>query len=441
VSYFQFILYTIEHWASILLWSFVYMTLFFVIFKKRVIARQFDPFHIVFAFNLGTSYGIVTSLYQNNEITDRLFLFVIASSVILTISLMFFFKLKHKISFAIYKKLLQPEGSGKLEFGFLIITYALLSVLIVSLTGLGAFTETNRFEQAKGLGQFVRILDLFRLIILAYLAVRLVKYKTMWSKKKFVLHYCIIIFFLIFSSLLSGAKFAMLEGLYAISTAVYAAGYKLKLGVVKSVLILLSATVFAIFVLSLNIRGDDDATGLYSETSNPVLDRFANRVLSNGDSYFMSLPNQVIDELPKDNFFIRFLSQIAGISLTSKIVGYNAGDLSVGRAMLLYHDPTNNISGGPVSHYDLFAYVYFGSFAFLFIIAVAYLLSGIHNAVKKAGDNIFFISVCSALWVRCLQMIIEPPAGFAYIFDTLLIIGGIKLLFGIIRSFPLNKVN
>jgi hypothetical protein len=292
-------------------------------------------------------------------------------------------------------------------------------------TGLGALTDSSRFEQARGFGVFIRVLDLFHLIILAYGTILVLKNEINWIKKYSIIFGLTI--FLIFSSLLGGAKFAFLEGLYVIAVSIYAYGKSIKLSLTSFILLMSFATAFALLVLNLNARNDISDTGVYNDDGNQLVQKFAARILANGDSYYGSLPNNVIDNLKVDNVFIRFIAPVIGISQMSKIVGYNVENYSVGRAILLFHDPGNDVSGGPVSHFDLFAYVYFGWFGIVFIVIMVVLVTSISNAIKKAPSNIFYISVLSALWVRCLPILLEPPMGFAYIFDAILLIFSIKL--------------
>ncbi|MEJ7826553.1 MAG: hypothetical protein WKF91_00095 [Segetibacter sp.] len=426
----EFILFTIEHWPALLCWSIFFMVLLFIPFINLVPAKVYDPFHIFVAFNFGIGYGVVASLYQYGYINNRLFFIIMGYGLLFNTVIYLLLKRPLKLAPIFYKHVFMPFGNGRIEFILLVSIYTIFSLLMLTQTGFGALVDTNRFEAAKGFGMFVRILDLFRLVILAYWVINIFRsYRLGKSKKRFYTQFCLLILFLIFSSLQSGAKFAFIEGVYVMLVALYAMKIDLKINFIKAFFILLTSTVFALFVLNLNLKNSEsDSTGVFSDEGNIVSQRFLYRIIGNGESYYLSLPNEVIDQIQTDNLFVRFASQIIGISLLSKMMGYNVGDYSVGRALLLYYDPENDIAGGPTSRFDLFAYKYFGIFAFVFIILIAFILSGIANALKKAPQNVFYISVLSALWFRALYTLIEPPAGIAYIFDTIILIFSINSL-------------
>lgn len=437
MTHVEFIFFVLEHWVPLVLWSLGFMVSLFLIFRKVVPAKIYDPFHIVVAFNCGSAYGVVTSLYQYDYINTRLFSMVMISLVLL-LGLVFVFLKKRVILFPhAYKLFLMPVGNGRSEAIVISVLYTFFALLLIASTGFGAFTDTNRFEQVKGIGFIVRFLDLFRLILLGLYMLYIFKIvRPQNNRIKTAAHWLLLAVFLLFTSLLSGAKFAMLEGMYVMFVCLYTSGQRIRMTLFRVVLLLISTVGFAMAILALNIKNKPEAEEtLYSDKGNVVAERFMHRILSNGETYFMSLPGGIIDQVQRDNAVVRFASQILGMSLTSRIMGYNVVDYTVGRAVLLYHDPGNEISGGPTSRFDLFGYVYFGKFFFVYILAIAVLLASIANALKKAPQNFFYISVMSALWLRTLQVLIEPPAGIAYFVDTFLIIFVIKVMVIATKSF------
>jgi hypothetical protein len=432
----EFINFTIEHWMSLLSWAIFYMFLLFYIFKNIVPAKKYDPFQFYVIFNLGTGYSVLTSLFQFGHVDIKIFLILVLFAFVLITSLYYFLVSPIPVVKKLIKFCFSPVRKGKVEIYIVCIIYIILSVLILLSSGLGALADSNRFEQARGYGVFIRVLDLFRLIILAYLGLNFVK------QKKSVLSYfqlIILAFFLLFSSLMGGAKFALLEGLFVIAVAIHKFKGEIKISPFLTTSIIALATGFALLVVSLNSKNDDNLVGVYDDQTNVLVQKLVARILANGDTYYGSLPNQVYSKLETDPVWVRFLSPIIGVTQTSALVGYPVENYSVGRAILLYHDPSNDVSGGPVSHYDLFSYVYFNVFGILFILFLSFIIAQIafYLSISK---NIYFLSITSALWTRCLAMLLEPTVGLAYVLDTFILISVVKVIAFIVYNLP-KKIN
>lgn len=436
----EFILFSFEHWLSIVLWSFLFVSALFFIYRKLVPGGSYDPFHLFVAINLGTAYAVVFSLYQFGEISNRIFVMILSYAFVLFVSLYVF--LKYKVSIkqlnSFFRAILTPKSSGYVEMIVIIGVYFVLSVFLINSSGLAAFTDTNRFEQAKGVGAFVRVLDLFRLIIIAYFTISIFD-KRKNSEVSNTKHYsklALLFFFVVFSSLQNGAKFALFESLFTMLIALKAKNIPVKINFYKVALVFAISTVFALVVLSIGLKRDVDADkGLYTETSNPLLDRFIFRILSNGDMYYLSLPNDVIDKIDKDNVAVRIGAQVFGNTPMSKLLGYNVSNYSVGKSILLYHDPNFELAGGPVSHIDLFSYIYLGYFGYLFTILVAYMIFSVAHSISNANNSTFYAAILSAMWLRCLAVLIEPPVGIAYVIDILVIMMLINLFGFFVRKF------
>jgi hypothetical protein len=436
----EFILFSFEHWLSILLWSITIGSILFLVYRKLVPAGLYDPFHLFVAINLGTAYAVVFSLYQYGQISNRLFIMILSYAIVLFVSLYIFFRLRISIKElnTFFRRIMTPQSSGKIEIGVIVVVYFIVSVYLVSRSGLGAFTDTNRFEDAKGVGAFVRILDLFRLIIIAYFTIIIFTRHILGKRNKILLYFrlTLLIVFILFSALQNGAKFALFESFFTMIVALKASRIPIKFNLIKVGFIFVLSTFFALIILSLSLSKDTEGDkGLYTETSNPVIDRFIFRILSNGDMYYLSLPNDVIDNIEKDNVLVRIGAQIIGNTQLSNILGYDVSKYSVGKSILLYHNPNFEFAGGPVSHLDLFSYIYLGHFGYLFVILVAYLIFCVADAITSHNNSFFFSALVSATWLRCLAVLIEPPVGIAYVLDIVIIIFFINLFGYIFRGF------
>jgi hypothetical protein len=170
-----------------------------------------------------------------------------------------------------------------------------------------------------------------------------------------------------------------------------------------------------------------------------VVDKLFLRLLSDGDMYYLSLPNGVIDDIQTDNVIVRFTSQVFGNSLTSKILGYDVSRFTVGKAIQVYHHESLDVSGGPVSHIDLFSYKYFGFiFGTVFIILLLKYYKVLSDKIQVLRDQLileynqisaFNLSIFASLWMRSLPILMEPPVGIAYVIDFFILILFLKVIF------------
>ena len=237
---------------------------------------------------------------------------------------------------------------------------------------------------------------------------------------------------------LNGAKAAFIFALITIVLAIRASGNKFKISFIKGVILLSIATFFAIIGLYINLVNNNmESSGDEQHIKGVpiVAEKFIHRILANGNQSYMSLPNDVIEQIKTDNILIRLLTPIIGTSQMSRIVGYPANDLGVGRQIILYYTDMD-VAGGPTSHFDLFSYVYFGLGGIIFVIFLGYILGSINKLLTISYQkSIFYIALIATLWIRSMAVILEPAVGLAYIFDVIII-----FFFLHIFVFMLSKV-
>lgn len=422
----DFFVYALENWLNILLWIIFFFILLYIAVRRLAVGGIFDPIHFVYTFTFGTKYAIVCSLYFNGLISNYLFSVIVVFGIAFYISLIYSSKLKQPIINNLFS-LLVPKNNAYLEFKFIFIIYVLVAVYIISHIGFGFFAKTNRFDNNKGFGAFVRITNALGTFIIAYLSiVYYERYKRLKRNDlKQYLHYLLLFIFIVFFVILNGAKAAFIFALMTIVLAIRASGNKFKINFIKGVILLSIATGFAILGLYINLMNNNIETsseGQYINGVPIVVEKFIHRILANGDQSYMSLPNDVIDKIKTDNIYIRLLTPIIGISQMSKIVGYPANDLSVGRQIILYYDDDMDVAGGPTSHFDLFSYVYFGLGGIIFVIFLGYILGSINKLLTISYQkSIFYIALIATLWIRSLAIILAPDVGLAYIFDVIII--------------------
>ena len=415
-----------------LAWMVLCCAVLYLAIQKLAPAGYLDPLHFYFTFTFGTSYGIIVGLYHLELVSDFIFYTIFGYAVLFILSLRFFTLRSSRQLYKFVSFLMIPKGQGVGEFYALVIVYLFLLAFLMIQIGLGINADTNRFEQNRGFGAFVRIVDDVRVFIIAYLT--LVVCRRWASSRSLGLKYYLLIFIILIiavvSSAVNGAKFAMLEALYSSFVAIAIFYRKAKFRIIFAGGVFSVALVFALFVLSINLDKagfDKEAQPTYMPAGSVLVERLMLRVLGNADKYYLTLPNDVIDKLQTDAVWVRFLSPIIGSTLLSQKLGYTVNDFNVGRQALLYYSPDHTISGGPTSHFDLFAYKYFGVFfGWLWVVISAFIFACIITLSKMGKGNIYYSAIIATLWLRGLPMLLEPPVGFAYMLDVVIIFSFLK---------------
>ena len=418
----EFFLFTIDEWEIFLFLFIVCCFILYILTLRLSISGLFDPFHLTYTFTIGTKYAVLIYLYIYDLIDLYYFTLFSLYGIVFYLGLVYFSKkdknlIKTTINFLI------PKGAENIAFYFILLLFILVSLYIIYNIGFGLFAEANRFENNKGNGAFVRITDCFGIFIIAYISIMLYKkYEKNGYKSNFIsyLSYFGVFLFIIFFTILNGAKAIFLVCILTIivSISIYK-NKKINLGFFKGTILFTIATFFALAGLSLNLIINN-----YDVHINLVIQEFIHRIVANGNQTYMGLPNNVIEKIETDNIFIRIGMQIFGSGFMSNIVGYDTNNLAVGRQFLIYHAGTDDIvAGGPTSHFDLFAYVYFGPFfSIVFIIFLSYLIGSIKATSNYCNKkSIFYISLVTTIWIRGLSIILEPATGIAYITDIFIL--------------------
>lgn len=421
----DFFIYAIENWYLLGLWTVFFGFLLYFAVKKIAVGGIFDPIHLAYTFTFGTKYAIVCALYFSGYISNYLFFVVVLFGMSFYLALIYFSN-KKQIYFNKLFSLLVPKNNSHFEFKIIFLIYSFIALYIVSKIGFGFFASTNRFDNNQGYGAFVRITDVLGTFIIAYLSiVYYERYKRLKRNDlKQYLHYLFLFIFIIFFTILNGAKAAFIFALITIVLAIRTSGNKFKISFIKGTILLSIATFFAILGLYINLVNNNmesSGEGQHIKGVPVVAEKFIHRILANGNQSYMSLPNDVIEQIKTDNIFIRVLTPIIGTSQMSRIVGYPANDLGVGRQIILYYTDMD-VAGGPTSHFDLFSYVYFGLGGIIFVIFLGYILGSINKLLKISyKKSIFYIALIATLWIRSMAIILEPVVGLAYIFDVIII--------------------
>lgn len=409
--------------TEFLLWNLFCFVMLYIPLRRILKGGFFDPMFLVFVVGFSTNYAVVLFLFSNDLVSIELFLMVLVYAFLFILLFSVFTLRGANPFFRKYVNIVVNGGAGTSTFVLILSIYMVISAYLITQIGFGFFADSNRFENSRGFGAFVRILDLCSVFIISYGALYVAGRTVGYYK---LLGYLLISLFVLYSSIINGAKISVIFALITIVFSLKLEGYIKRVGFIKVILIGVFGFFFVLAALWVNLVNNDIEVTAESENISGVpvvVDRLFHRIVANGNTSYLLLPNNVIDLIEKDSALVRFLTPVVGITQMSRVMGYNVGDYSVGRQALLHYHRDVEVSGGPTSHFDYFSYVYFGYFGGLvFVSFLAYLLAGMGSAIiwkSKNTGNIYFSALLVTLWVRGVIVIVEPTVGLAYLFDAI----------------------
>lgn len=420
---------------------FLTLAVFFVLalyvsVRKITSAGYFDPLHFYWAFTYGTAYALVAGLYVLGHISLFYIVLVFSLGLLFVVAFRLFLLIPRSVTTECIIRICQPGFGVRSLLFILAVLYVFAVAYQISIIGFGMFAATNRFEQARGNGMIIRFLGAIVPFLIAGCAIFI--YKTSLNKKSlkdyFVLFFCIfsLFLFMVFNSILDGSKAAILTYTYAavLGVALYA-HKKPKFYFFRLSILFLLVLLFALLVQSIDLKNQDlkSSSVKYLPESLFPIERLIFRVIGNGDKYYLGLPDEKLEDIETDNFVVRFAAPILGSTNLSGLLGYNVNDYNVGRQILLQHTPGRESAGGPTSHFDLFAYKYFGLyFSWVWVVFSAFILAVIIKIRFFSCGNVFVAAIGAQLLLSGLPILLEPPIGVAKILDVLIIFGVIKVL-------------
>lgn len=406
---------------------------------RKTVGYVFDPFHFYYTFTFGTSYAIVIILYVHDLVSDFYFSFL----VIYAFLFLFCFVLTNSLSSRIrsssslfYRLTYTCERREGLLIKFLIFSYFLCASIYIGKVSTAVF-YSSRFEANRGLGGIVRIMDALRLIIAAWLFVYFLRTK----KKK---HLFGTILISLIGALLSGAKFSLLEQLYVIFVAGYIAERK-KIKITLSVFILfcILGVLLLFFVLTI-LSQTSVAIGYVNSQYIPgapvTVELLILRILANGDQYYLSLTNHILENISIQHPFLQMLANTFGNGLMSNLFNFDFANSDIGRQIWLNWYPDDPIMRGPANHFDLTGYVYFGYVGGMIFSCFVGVVLGKINVFKKkyVHSSAVAVAFISALYCRSLAIILNPSVGIAYIFDIFVFLVLIWIVASLCRGVSKN---
>jgi hypothetical protein len=411
------------------------LTIFLYRMTSRIAGGLSDPFHFYYAFTFGTSYAVVCLLAFKGYLSFPVTAMVLGYGLLFLVCYRSF----SRVSVSWTYRAVRLWSGGKTFFWLAAAIYTLIAITYVALAGF-AFLSESRFEANRGVGILVRIMDPLRLFIIGYLSIWIAQRK---NGRRFWIG-CGLVFFAILSSVLNGSKFALLESAYvaAVALAISLGKRSLPLKTIfwPAMLVLLLATGYALTQLLFNFKaantgGVEGRTGMAAPL---LLERFAFRIVSNGDMYYLGLPEPVFHALRVDHPLIQLFGPMLGGGAVSSLLNYDINNTDIGRQIVLYWDPSNALSGGPTNHFDLTAYVYFGPIlGTLFVIILALILAQI-NRLKQHRYSTVGCAAVAALYCRSLAILLNPATGLALISDIMVVFSLLSVLAWILNGVRVN---
>lgn len=429
----EFLNFAIENWLSLVPITIGCIAALWLSVRDKLVGKIFDPFTLIFVVAFGINYGIVVFMFFKGLLDGILFGTLALYAVALIAMFRWGSSLKSKpVIFRYLAYVGRPQLSSAV-FTACALIYATLSLVIFSQIGFGILAETNRFDAARGYGAFIRVLDCLSPFIVAYTSLTI-----MQSKHYRVSKLLGLAVFILYAAIVNGAKISVI---YSFSTALLAlsmASYRIRVSGWQAVVAGVIGLAFSALALNINLEKNnvsEQSIAPLAASSGLLTARLVYRFIAFGDTSYLLLPNRIIDSVQKDSIGARFAAPIIGNDNLSKILGYEVQDFSVGRQALLHYSPNLEVSGGPTSHFDLFFYVYFGSFVGFFLISLlGYFLGRINQSVELVKSSEYFrsnkllLSIIATLWSRSVLLIIEPTVALAYIFDIFVIFTVVCLL-------------
>ncbi len=423
MNYIDFFLFAEEHIGSLIFFSIVTIICYFFLYRKYI-QSIFDPFFLIVSI-AALSSSTVFFLYFNNAISDELFYRFIGTELAFLAG----FFLLRPIKFNDYLKnrvvkvsTIFSENFSNILFylsSSLHVFFQLLTYVVVGIPLL-LDSRMSTFAGGSGFGFVGRILEIVSVVGTFILLYRMFYYTGISRIGKFY-NYLYLFLVLIFL-LLSGNKTNLIFLVYYLF---FLNLYMLKIKgssvieIVKKiskfqkVLILSSIPlIFAVMYIQLVNSG--------SESENSPLLALGQRIISFGDIYYMTFPDNVIRIMNNDSGFLQLFKDPLGML---RIVPWEKLPLDCGIEIYQYHYPNGTLSG-PNARYNYFAILYFnmiGQIIYCFVLGL--ITSFMRNTFfKLLPNNIIFGAIYTLFGINLIYIYQDQAFTLARFFNIITIV-------------------
>ena len=430
----DFSVHFINHIGTGLLFITASLIITMIIVKKHVYS-VFDPLFFIFILS-SMAYAVVFYLYYFGLISSYYFW-----SFIFTQAAFFFgFLLNKPIKKINYNT---KNGIGK-SMNTITVLYPIAIILFVSsqmivyyVSGIPLFMESrlSTFEGGGGYGLLSRIIYVTEKISISIAVYRLFYMKMSFFKKNIDMA---VIFFSILVAILSGSKAGILAVVFVIFlTTLYAKKFNNVENIEKRIYRFLY--VFTGLTVPAAIATIYIQTGY--ERFGDIIIALLMRFVNTGDIFFMSLPGNVIAQLPAADGWIGLKALFTNFLAGLRIVSWHELPVNLGLQIFGFHH-TVEIITGPNARHNIFGLFYFGPYISIFFsFIMGFMLSFIRNRLYRSLPS---NQTCMVLYVLLTSSAIylgQDPAGMAfnYFFSVLLLFPFLYIVSNIIFEGAKNS--
>lgn len=424
MSYVDFFLLAEDNLLSLILFSLGIVTLYLLIYKKYILSI-FDPmFFAIVATGLANT--IIFFLYDLNEIKPYyLYSFIITELAFFGGFFLFKPIKSHKdflsensfnSTISIYDEnfiSILFYWSSFFHFASQLLTYYYVGLPILM------DSRLTTYSGGTGFGIFGRILDVASNVGVFLLFYRLF-YKTNTFFCKFYNYFYLM--FVIFAMVVSGNKtnllfliyFIFILNLFMLKIKGKAVASQIKKTITLQK-ILFIASIFLIFLVIIVQLSKNAGDGELANTWIVLV----KRIVSFGDVYYLTLPNETIVQLyDKHGPFLQLFKDPIGVL---RIMSWNDLPIDSGFAVTNYH--YGDIASGPNPRYNYFAMLYFNIFGqVIYCFIVGFVISFIRNKLFHIlPKHIFFGVVYSTISINIIYAFQDMPTLVIHLFSITLI--------------------
>jgi len=429
-----------EHTLSVILFAIV-LSIVYLFMYRKYFDTVFDPLFLVVVI-AGLSSSTVFLLYYHNIIKTHYFLQFLWTEIAFLAG----FFLIRPINFKAYKNAapIAHQTKSNEEFALTLfywcsIIHVILQLLTYKLIGLPILMDSRMatFTGGGGFGIVGRIIEVTSTVGTFLLFYRIFYVKNSFGQKFYNYIYLLLV---IFFQLASGNKTNMLflvyflfilnlfmlkiKGREALHVINKVAKYQ------KYIIIASIPLIFAVIYIQYVNSGAD--VEKLSALSSLVF-----RVVSFGDIYYMTLPNDVITHMNNDSAFLQLFKDPLGFF---RIVPWNNLPIDCGIEIYQYHI-TDNAIGGPNARYNYFAMLYFNPIGqFLYCFFLGLIVSFLRNMLFMLMSKNIVYGALYALVTFNIIYIYQDQAFTLARFLNIIMFFPLMLLLSLL-TIELKKIN
>jgi len=302
-------------------------------------------------------------------------------------------------------QVVENERADLVLFVIYFILLVVLKLTAYKLVGIPIFYEEGRlavYTESGGLGILERLIS-FPVFFIAFYSFKLIERGKGYKRLALIALLALVIF-----SILSGSKGAILiiVGGYFYYNYFYKNNFIEFKKFIKYIPILLTIPI-AILVLQ------TDGTGF-----NPLIGLLF-RFIANGDIYYMSFPNDLINIIHINNKFTYLFS---GLLSPFRLIDIQTVDTVIGFQFNWDLHPLNEGSlSGPNTRIPVLSWIFYGWAGIFFSFLIGFILSFIYNQLSMfLSKGIISYILIAYIQYNLLISITDPVLGIGFIFDFIL---------------------